>query len=377
MRGILPSLILVFVSWGTAVSANCDRKLSGLSNSLIQSLDELGSIRSVHEAVDLLLDESPDHPSIPRLNALARSFRFLVIFDSDLTRIQRILSAIHQEEKRLLDAIRGSRDPFSKLGPVQGIVEFNRIFYPILNHVEGELLIQLLASMKLNIQFAPEKGSSLSQVAGIDKTRIASSLKQLESQYENVFAKVFPLEDEGLRSQIQEGQARSLLQQDLHSLDLFRSHRARYFLSLFLGQFSERLRMREHPNAKVVYELLYDFEKERSNTELPFIRNRLPIGFIRGKPADYKELPDQTLDEVRALAETFEDYQVEPGQRRIHLETMRFLIEAFSADEFFVIIPKGEVAEGLTLYQLAYLSNIKPAREAILRAAQRHPLFGE
>jgi len=349
-----------------SLSANCARKIASLNRQMNEHQDETRGARDLEIIYDKITFLRDPQPQVERLIALANAVRFYALFGEDPHRLRSLRDDTLREEDRLLQSAKGwaRRDQISFL---ETLSEFNLSFYKIFSLEEAEAF------------YADLKDSTAELVLNGGKKNL---FQQVVDQYEIVFAPAFPMPVAEVLSPLQTQKRIDLLQYELESIDLDISNRARWFLSLVYAHLSYRARSGTHINRDAAIDLFsdqairqVDAHRDGRMVVSDPLRNAHPNGSLQGKKLNYTSGHEHEEDQARLLAENIEQIQLDPNNIKEIEPTILDLSEMLTPSQYFLILPEGITAKGLTLYQMAQMGPHRKLKEQVNRAISKYP-FG-
>lgn len=327
----------------------CSAELKKLSREFEQELHR-GELQKADRLLTQMRRFKADEFDAHRFDSMRRAYPFFLLFGNDPDVLRKLMEALYQEEYKLLMRINRNYDAKDREEALKALQSFNQIVYSVSGEVEAEAIYFAITSLR-------DSNPRLEQLVKA-KYRIFRSafVVKGEKGEDEDFPASRLLDDQMNRRETDE------LYEDLHSLDLVISSRARFFLHK--ADWGLRaLAAANHPISSGYLESKKEGLQALSNGN--FHRNTLK--------AWESELALETQSELFFVADALmEAHDRDPISTPHQFQQALASIE--EADPYFLLrpIPDGHPFEGLNLLQMILIQGNTEAVQAALHCLTRN-----
>ncbi len=302
----------------------------------------------------------------------AKHFLQEALFGKNAQDLQRLQLSIREHERELIQKIQVASSDKLRADHIAQLRQFNQAYYVLPSDHEAEAVYKAL-----------QRSPGLFLLSG----RQASSLYlHLLKQYDEVFSAALPLSKSSHTAPKAVSERSSSLYEDLHSIDLFRSHRARWFLSFGFSWLVDSASRPENPNSHSAARVIKSIVDLIEGEELapPHWRNALPIG----KPGRrtkiayrvrHHELVDAEKEDLQTLIELLQEASSDKEMNSNDIDTLVALFHEITPAQIFQIADSKQTGDSLSIAQIIELmpeSRIPAAlRSRVEKLRLAHPFL--
>lgn len=302
----------------------------------------------------------------------AKHFLRESLFGRNAQELQRLQHSIREHERELIQKIQVASSDKTRADQIAQLRQFNQAYYTLPSDREAEAVYEAL-----------KRSPGLFLISG---QQHSSLYLHLLRQYDEVFSAALPLSKSSHTAPKAVSERSSSLYEDLHSIDLFRSHRARWFLSFSFNWLVDTASSQENVNfqsaARVIKTIVDLIEGEELAP--PNWRNALPIGKPGRKPkiahqVRHHELVDAEKEDLQTLIELLQELSSDREFKPEDTDTVVALFHELTPAQIFQIADSKQAGGGLSLAQIIELmpeSRIPAAlRLQIQNLRRAHPFL--